>query len=231
MKRLTLTLFCTLIAFSTLSVRTFADEKGPNATTQPIPPSDKPSSVQTLQVAGQLAAWARSAHDPVGLAIAARVLASDPPQTMNNPNKSAGPSAPTSDAKPAVMDVTPQGLIAEAKRMAGDDKDSLATISQIESKLPAARGHPGGAIMDRDVLAPGGSVTYTIAFVGGQPMEVVVFAPAPGLVEWHVYDENGNEIQSQLSDHFVSMPQWTGPFRVVLTNPTSGYVPYTFATN
>ena len=231
MIRLNRTLLCALIAFSMFAVRAYADDKGPNTTKEAVKPTDKPTSVQTLKVAGDLAAWARSNHDPVGLAVAARVLAADPPQTMSNPNKTVGPGSGSSDVKAVAMDVTPGGLIAEAKQMAGDDKDSLSTISQIEKNLPASRGHPGGAIMDRDILPPGGSITYTISFVGGEPMEVVVFAAAPGLVDWHVYDENGNEIQSEAGDHFVNMPRWTGAFHVVLTNATSFPVPYTFATN
>jgi hypothetical protein len=129
------------------------------------------------------------------------------------------------------MDLSPSGMIAEAKAMAGSNADVQATIADIEKTIPQSRGHAGGAIVDKDVLPPGGSVTYTIIFVGGEPMEVAVFAAQPGMVDWHVYDENGNEIQSEAGDHFVNMPKWTGAFHVVLNNSTGGYAPYTFATN
>ncbi len=233
MKRLNRTMVLAALALSLVAGRAFADDnKGSNTSNQPVAPSDKPTSVQTCQCAGQLAAWARSNHDAVALAMAARIMATDPPRTMDNPSKQVakGTGADT-DAKPGAMDVSPTGMIAEAKQMAGNDKDALATIADIEKSIPASRGHPGGAIMDRDVLPPGGSVTYTITFAGGEPMEVAVFAAEPGMVDWHVYDENGNEIQSEAGDHFVNMPKWTGPFHVVLNNATGGYVPYSFATN
>jgi hypothetical protein len=233
MKRLNRMLLLGALSASLVAGRVFADDanKGSNTTNQPVAPTDKPTSVETCEIAGQLAAWARANHDPVSLAMAARIIATDPPRTMDSPNKQTSTAAPTTQPKPDTLDVTPAGLLTEAKQMAGDDKDALATIADIEKSIPASRGHPGGAIMDRDVLPPGGSVTYTISFVGGEPMEICVFAAEPGMVDWHVYDENGNEIQSESGDHFVNMPKWTGPFHVVLNNSTGGYVPYTFATN
>ena len=72
MIRLNRTLLCALIAFSVFAVRAYADDKGPNTTKEAVKPTDKPTSVQTLKVAGDLAAWARSNHDPVGLAVARR---------------------------------------------------------------------------------------------------------------------------------------------------------------
>jgi hypothetical protein len=234
MNRLNRFLVLGVLAASLVAGRAFADDanKGSNTTGQPVAPSDKPSSVQTCQCAGQLAAWARSNHDPIGLAMAARIISLDPPRTMDNPNKQASAgNTPSDQAKPAAMDMSPTALIAEAKQMAGDDKDTQAAIADIEKTIPESRGHPGGAILDKDVLPPGGSVTYTISFTGGEPMEIAVFADQPGMVDWHVYDENGNEIQSEAGDHFVNMPKWTGPFHVVLNNATGGYVPYSFATN
>lgn len=231
MRHLSRAIVLGLVAASLMVGRAYADEnKGPNTGKEAVKPTEKPTGVETAQVAGQLAAWARANHDAVGLAAAARVLAMDPPRTMENPSKKVE-GKPTDQPKPVVGEFTPASLIKEAKEMAKDDKDALAAVEQIEKTLPASRGHPGGAIIDRDTLPPGGSVTYTITFNGSEPMEIAVFAGAPGIVDWHVYDENGNEIQSQASDHFENMPKWTGPFRIVLQNLTGAYVPYTFATN
>jgi hypothetical protein len=232
MKPLNRALVLGVIAMSLLVGRAYADDnKGTNTTGQKAQPADMPSSVQTIQVAGDLAAWSRANKDAVGLATAAKLLASDPPRHMDNPNKKPGDSKPTDQPKPSASDFTPDSLIAEAKTMAGSDPDTLAAVQQIEKTLPQSRGHPGGAILDQDILPPGGSMTYTIAFNGQEPMEIAVFAGSPGLIDWHIYDENGNEIISESSDHFVNVPKWTGPFRIVLTNLSGAYVPYSFATN
>jgi hypothetical protein len=232
MKQLNRAIALGVIAMSLLVGRAYGDDnKGSNATGEKIKPSDVASSVQTVQVAGNLAAWSRANHDAVGLATAARLLASDPPRHMDNPNKKLDAGKSTDQPAPAAEDFTPEALIQEAKTTAGDDKDALATVEQIERTLPQSRGHPGGAILDQDTLPPGGAMTYTIAFNGMEPMEIAVCAAAPGLIDWHVYDENGNEILSESCDHFVSIPRWTGPFRIVLTNLTGAFVHYSFATN
>jgi hypothetical protein len=232
MKPLNRALVLGMVAMSLMVGRAYADDnKGTNTTGEKAKPADVPSSVQTVQVAGDLAAWSRANKDAIGLATAARLLASDPPRHMDSPKKVAAGGTATDQAKPTTADLTPDALIAEAKSVAGDDKDTLAAVEQIEKTLPQSRGHPGGAILDQDVLPPGGSMTYTITFNGEEPMEIAVFASTPGMIDWHVYDENGNEIISESSDHFVNVPKWTGPFRIVLTNLTGGYVPYSFATN
>jgi hypothetical protein len=232
MKNLTRVIVFGLLAMSLTVGRAYADDnKGSNTTKETAKPTDQPTSVGTAQVAGNLAAWARSNHDAVALATAARVLAADPTQAMPNPDKIVTLAKETDDVKPAAPVFTPESLIQEAKTMAKDNPDTLASVQAIEKSIPASRGHPGGAIIDHDVLPPGGSMTYTITFSGGDPMEIAVFADTPGMIDWHVYDENGNEIDSESSDHFVNVPKWTGPFHVVLSNTTGGYVPYSFATN
>src|SRR5580700_10774529 len=54
------------------------EKSGPNVIKETEKPSATPTDVQTVTLAGQLAAWATANHDAVAMAAAARVLAADP---------------------------------------------------------------------------------------------------------------------------------------------------------
>jgi hypothetical protein len=223
-----------LIGTSMLASNGFADDAHTGTNTAKDAKIAKPDAgMSVAETAGKLAQWARDNKDPVELAAAARLLASDPPRDLPDAanKKKSESKTPAEGAPPESPAFTSAELLKEARDMAKDNKEELTAIDEIEKTMPETRGHPGGAVVDHDVLLPGGSMTYTITFTGGDPMEIAVFANGNGVVDWHVYDESGNEITSQASDHFVNTPRWTGPFKIVLTNNTNGYLPYSLATN
>jgi hypothetical protein len=229
-------LFLSIVTMSLLAGGSFAadDKTGPNVGGKEAAAPDKLSGVATVETASNLAIWARANKDPVTLATAAKVLSSAGATPMENPKKA--PEAPKTPADagkqaPAPKEFTPASLLAEARTMAGDNKEQLTAIDAIEKSITTARGAVGGPKVDDDVLAPGEAMDYTIVFAGDEPMDIAVVTDIAGAIRFKVYDENGNQITTDYTDHFEMTPRWTGPFKIVLTNETAGYVPYGFATN
>jgi hypothetical protein len=229
MKRFHAAIIAGLLGVSLVAMRGYADDnKGPNTSGKAPAAKDSSSSVQTATIAGQLADWAREHHDAVALATAAHVLAADAPQPMPSPKKTA--DGGTGD-KPVITALASDALLAEAKALAGANADVAAAVDSIAKSTPEARGHVGGAYVDSDVLLVNQTITYTLSFTGGDSMEIGVVCPFAGDITYHVYDENNNEISSMSTVDFLSVPKWTGQFRVVLVNNTNRNVPYTMATN
>jgi hypothetical protein len=191
---------------------------------------DALSQISIDETAGKLAVWARSNHDAIGLAMAARVLASAPPAPMENPQKVKSPApadAPAVDPTP----FTPAALLAEAKGMTSD-ADILSAIAQIEKSMPPVpRSAVNGARDDHDVLPPKGTTTYDIIFAGGEPMELAIWGSEPRAVDYRVFDEEGNEMKSEICEHFKATPKKTQHFKIVISNTASDPVTYWFTTN
>ncbi len=235
MKRVTRAMSMSLIGLSLLAGSVYADDAktGANDGGQTtLKPAATPSALETVKIAGDLASWARNNKDPVALASAARLLGSIPPtQEMKDPKKQADGDQKADKDAPKAKDFTPAALIAEARELAAGNKEALAVIDSIEKTIPTARGGVKGPVTDKDTLPPGGAMTYAIAFKGGEPMQVAVFADNGASISIQVFDESGNVMPWYYDDHFEITPKWTGPFKIVLTNNTNGYVPYTLATN
>jgi len=80
------------------------------------------------------------------------------------------------------------------------------------------------------VIGPGGSEYFDVVLHGGHTYAIYVQPFEPGVdFDLHVYDENGNLVDEDMStaaDAYCSItPRWTGPFRLVVQSARglSGY--------
>jgi hypothetical protein len=231
MKKLTCAAVLALASVSWFAGRSIV--KGADPTPPVAADAGAPAKLTDISIdetAGKLVVWAQANHDPIGLAMAARVLASAPPAPMENPQKEKSPvpaDAPPADTTP----LTPHDLLTEAKGMT-TDPDALSAIAQIEKSMPAlARQAIDGPRDDHDVIPPEGKTVYDIAFAGGQPMELSVCGNQSNAVDFHVFDEEGHEMQSDICDHFLATPPKTEHFKIVIRNTSKNYLSYWFMTN
>jgi hypothetical protein len=183
------------------------------------------------------AAWARANNNAAGLALASRMLAAVPTRDMGKVDKS---SEQTEEGKASAekprKDVTPESLMAEAKAMAGEDKDMLAAVETIgKSSVVAARSAVGGAITHYDSVNAHTNDWYTIWFRAGELAEVAVNGDGDTDLDLYVYDENGHLIVSDTDAtdqcYVRWTPAWTGQFRIKIANLGSVYNNYVLRTN
>ena len=212
-----------LLHCGTAGVAESAGAKAPNTS-----PADKgakgAAGVDTIAMAGDLAAWGRDNNNPAALAVAAQVLKSVPTQAMKADaakKQTEGPKAP--DAKKKEAEATPESLLAEAKKMCGTDAARQQAVATIAKMTPAkTRGGTRGPGKHKDMVKPTSTDVYTITFRGGEVAEVGVKGDGDTDLDLFVYDENGNLIVSDTdkSDRcYVRWtPKWTGPFKIKIKN-------------
>ena len=127
-------------------------------------------------------------------------------------------------------------LIAEARKLAGNDAEMLAKVAELDQS--AERGRVGGP---RYITTRVGAYstdrwnTDGMWFRGGELAEVGIIGDGDTDLDLFVYDENGNVICSSetYSDtEYCSWgPRWTGPFLVIVRNFGSVWNEYTLMTN
>jgi hypothetical protein len=79
------------------------------------------------------------------------------------------------------------------------------------------------------------SVTYEVAFRGGEQARVVVDGDGDTDLDLYIYDENGNLItkDDDNTDYCICTwtPKWTGKFTIRIVNRGNVYNEYTLRTN
>lgn len=145
-------------------------------------------------------------------------------------DKEQGEKAP-SDKK----DYSPEKLLADAKELAGKDKDLQKRIKSLEKALKSStRGASGGPLYDYGVSYGNGGVNYHIWFDGGRLAEVFVYSLDGADFDMYIYDDRGNLLCYDERYNWDAYGFWhprrTGRYTIMIKNRSrynSAYMMYT----
>ena len=224
MKRILISLTLLAVTFSL-----FAQERPQKDTlSSPIP-----EEMQALRTASSLAMYGYKNESASALVEAAKIFNSIPTQEMAVRED----STPTREIAPGSgVSFDPKQLIADAKEMAGRDKELTKYIEKVEKTIgKAKRGAVGGPVIKTSMVLTLSTDQYLVKFEGGRKATVVVEATDVSDVDLYVYDENENLItydDDATSECAVSFtPRWTGYFIIAIVNNGLIPNPYLLCTN
>jgi hypothetical protein len=180
-------------------------------------------SMIDYQLALDLSNYGYQNKDALSLIQAAKILLANPPKelkttkTENTENKNETDKKTT---KAIVVD--PKTLLADAKKLANNDKKILELITATNKTISATRGRTfGPAYCERKVYSNSTCTDY-ILFEGGSKAEVAISGDGDNDLDLYVYDENNNLIakDDDYTDRcYVSFyPKWEGSFKIVVKN-------------
>lgn len=122
-------------------------------------------------------------------------------------------------------------MLAEARRLAGDDEVYLSLLDEVEA--PEAKGRFGGASRQASALAAGASEGWRVPFFGESYAEVAVTATAP--LQVVLTDAAGNRVWCpsgpQMNFHCGFAPRENGYFTITVANPGAAAARYDLLTN
>ena len=224
MKRIILCLSLLVISFTM-----FAQARPPKDTlSSPIP-----EEMQALRTASSLAMYGYKNESASALVEAAKIFNSIPTQEMAVRED----STPTREITPGSgVGFDPKQLIADAKEMAGRDKELTKYIEKVEKTIgKAKRGAVGGPVIKTSMVLTLSTDQYLVKFEGGRKATVIVEGTDISDIDLYVYDENENLIcydDDATSECAVSFnPRWTGYFIIQVVNNGLLPNPYLLCTN
>ena len=224
MKRIIISLLLLAVSFSL-----FAQTRPQKDTlSSPIP-----EEMQALRTASSLAMYGYKNESASALVEAAKIFNSIPTQEMVVGEK----SSPTREIKPdSGVSFDPKQLIADAKKMAGRDKELTSYIQKVEKTIgKAKRGAVGGPFVKTSMVLTLSTDQYLVKFEGGRKATVIVEGTDLSDIDLYVYDENDNLIcydDDASSECAVSFsPRWTGYFIIAIVNNGLIPNPYLLCTN
>jgi len=238
--RFTLPLLTSITFLAAPLAHAGAPAPSPNASRTPAAAEAAMTGVEARATAAALADWARHARNPVALALAGRMLESQPATAMETPPPHSSEvdvpvSATPKDAPAAPADGP--ALIAEARTMAGGDRDTLKAIDSAVASVPAsvARGHVGGPQYICDQVQARSTDRWRMMFRANELAVAWVNGDGDTDLDCWVYDENGNLIASD-TDYTDSCllqwrPAWTGEFTLRIQNFGDVWNGYCIETN
>ena len=224
MKRFTLCL--ALLAFS-FSV--FAQVRPQKDTLS----SPLPEEMQALRTASSLAMYGYKNESASALVEAAKIFNSIPTQKMVVRED----SSPTHEITPGSgASFDPKQLIADAKKMAGRDKELTKYIEKVEKTIgKAKRGVIGGPFIKTSMILPLAKDKWVVKFAGGRKANVVLEGTDLSDLDLYIYDENENLIRyddDETSECTLSFtPKRDGFFIIVVVNNGLLPNPYLLCTN
>lgn len=193
----------------------------------------KTAGMEQVQLAKQLALYGYDNGSATALIEAARILSGvkldelDAKVTRGEGN----------DAESVCGDrgMTPAALIADAKKLAGDDKQILALADAVNINGSGTRGAVGGERGMTDVVYGRTYNDYVVAFKKGIIAQVALSGNGNTDLDLYIYDENGNEIECDndySDDCYVSWyPRWTGNYLIRVVNLGTYRNTFTIVTN
>jgi len=193
----------------------------------------KTPGMEQLQLAKQLAIYGYDNGSATALIEAARIMSGvqyDALEAKVTRGEGQDVASQIGDRK-----MTPASLIADAKKLAGDDKQLLALADDVNINGTGTRGAVGGERGQNDVVYGRSYNDYVVAFKKGIIAQVGVSGNGNSDLDLYIYDENGNVIVADTDysdDCYVSWyPRWTGNYliRVVNTGTYRNY--FTIVTN
>jgi hypothetical protein len=193
-----------------------------------------PEELQALRTASSLAMYGYKNESASALVEAAKIFNSVPTQEMEVRED----SSPTREITPGIgLSFDPKQLIADAKEMAGRDKELLAYIKKVEKTIGRAkRGAIGGPVIKTSMVLTLSTDRYLVKFAGGRKASVILEASSDiSDLDLYIYDENENLIcydddaSSECALTFT--PRRDGYFIIAIVNNGLLPNPYLLCTN
>lgn len=184
-----------------------------------------PSPVEDATLGFRLAEVARRHHDPELMLAAARLIAASGVRNAVLSNGSLAASEALPDASPEVA-----ALTEEARLMAPMDTHIAEEAERLRRARP--KGIVGGSwgsgpLQFREMLAPGGTIRWTVEARGAEPALVSAIGDGDAGLRLRVVDGRGRPICDQKGDSHYPLCRWSPPtaglYRVSLGN--AGRVP------
>ena len=193
-------------------------------------------AMRQVQTAVDLATFGLAENDPVALVAAARMLVELNVQESSAVLETESAEPDASDKDQPDLNFTPEGLLASAREMAGDNEAVTALIDQAESMVGQDRGRVGGPRVAYDRVLAGRTDRWNLGeFRANERAEVRVRGDGDTDLDCFIYDQNGNEIDSDVdyTDYCILRwyPRWQGPFTLYIRNLGSVYNRYVLSTN
>ena len=224
-----MTRLLTVLLVLSLSFTLFAQTRPQKDTlSSPIP-----EEMQALRTASSLAMYGYKNESASALVEAAIIFNSISTQEMEVKDG----SAPTREIQPGSgVSFDPKQLIADAKDLAGRDKELLAYINKVEKTIgKAKRGAIGGPLVKTSMVLTLSTDQYFAKFAGGRKATVVLEGTDVSDLDLYVYDENENLIcydDDATSECAVTFtPRWDGYFIIQVVNCGLIPNPYLLCTN
>ena len=193
----------------------------------------KTAGIEQLQLAKQLAIYGYDNGSPTALIEAARIMSGvqfDGLEAQVTRSEGQDVESPNGDRK-----MTAATLIADAKKLAGDDKQILALADGVIIAGAGTRGAVGGERGQNDVVYGRSYNDYVVAFKKGIIAQIGVSGNGNSDLDLYVYDENGNVIVADTDysdDCYVSWyPRWTGNYLIRVVNQGTYRNYFTIVTN
>ncbi len=177
-----------------------------------------------LALAGELIRYGRSKKAPEALLTAVRILHGIPTaKRTEKPKVEEGTKKATGNTKARPRDDSPKALLAEARKMGGENKAVAALADQVARDLDEApRGEVRGPLKSLETILPFGTHNFRMTFQGRQLARVIMDGDSGTDLDLFIYDEFGNLIRSDigLTDYanLTWVPRFTGPFTVRIVN-------------
>jgi hypothetical protein len=191
-----------------------------------------PQSVETLNLAGQLAKYGYANNSPSALIQAAELYLSVPKEELKA--ESVTPSKGTETAKTTGVSHDPKKLLADAKVMADGDQTLLALIDKAQESAKT-RGAVGGAKYASSRVYAKDADEYVVRFRGGETAAVYVSGDGDTDLDVYIYNSSGSLVTSDTdySDECVCIwrPASTASYKIRIKNRGNVYNDYTIVTN
>jgi len=216
------------------------DKKGKNKAKASLVAEAKGSpateSVTETALAHSLISYGRKHKRPEALLAAARILASQPePKKMKDKPKTERHTKEGKEEKKTEVkrDNSPEGLVAEARKMAPKGKEVGGAATWIAREIQEIKRSPVGGPRRGYYRVPAFSTnTHTITMRGREQFVVAISGDGDTRLDLYVYDENDNYCTSHVGpgdDKIVYwVPAWTGRFQIKVVNRGSVYNDYLF---
>ena len=193
----------------------------------------KTPGMEQLQLAKQLAIYGYDNGSATALIEAARIMSGvqfDGLEAQVTRNDGQDVESPNGERK-----MTAATLIADAKKLAGDDKQLLALADGVNISGVGTRGAVGGEKGQNDVVYGRSYNDYVVAFKKGIIAQIGVSGNGNSDLDLYVYDEYGHLIvcdNDYSDDCYVSWyPSWTGNYLVRVVNQGTYRNYFTIVTN
>jgi hypothetical protein len=184
-----------------------------------------------LALSARVAEWGRADKNPLALIVAAQIRQQIGAKAIERSPEQSGEAA---GAATTATEATVDGLLAEAKALAGKDATIAALADDVKSS--ATKGLVQGAGVSRATLRSAGTDWYRkLKFEGTRYAEAYVELSGNGNVHVSVYDDAGNLVCRDPNPSAVAYCGWvparTGTFDVKVENRSTAPVAYRMYTN
>jgi hypothetical protein len=186
--------------------------------------ADVSESVDILSTVARLAHYGYENSSPAVLVAAAKLLMDNPPSGMmqleDGDVERAGVAEDSKSGEAVHLDA--ERLLADAAAMSSDE-DMHGVIAAMQSTAGQSKGSTRGAGSESRRIGAQSTQNFWIQDLrGGEYARIDVRGDGDTDLDCWLYDENGNLIDSDTdyTDWCIleAQPQWTGPFRIQVTN-------------